>query len=324
MQAVGQGTLQEKEEKVVIESLTPLAQRRTLSRWLVTILCLLPALVLFVLFVLVPVVQVAYTSLYNWPGLGPLQDFIGLKNYIALFKDSVFLNALKTNLIIVVLSLCLQIPAALFLALLVRKRMPGVTFFRTVFFLPYVLSDVVVGAIWYFIYDPSTGLISGIFKLFNPSGTPPAYLADPHTVLLAIFVAICWKYFGFHLMLYIAGLQNIPDELSEAALIDGASRWQVTRYILLPLLGSTIRLSVLFSIIGSLQIFDLIYIISNGGPVYASETMVLYEIHRGPQNFEFGYGSAVAVVVFILCLVFALFYQRAVMRQDLAGAVQPS
>lgn len=323
MQAVGQGSAQERNvEEVVMESLTPLAQRRKLSRWLVTILCLLPALCLFFIFVLIPIIQVAYTSLYEWSGLGPLQDFIGLRNYLVLFKDPVFLNAMKDNLIIAVLSIGLQIPASLGLALLVRRRMFGVTFFRTVFFLPYVLSDVVAGLLWYFIYDPSAGLISGIVKAFNPTATPPAYLADPHTVLLAIFVAITWKYFGFHLMLYVAGLQNIPEELSEAARIDGASRWQVTRHILIPLLGSTIRLSLLFSIIGSLQIFDLIYVISNGGPVFGSETMVLYEIHRGPQNFEFGYGSAVGVVVFIICLVFALFYQRTAMRQDLAGAVQ--
>ena len=277
---------------------------------------------LFFIFVLIPIIQVTYTSLYEWSGLGPLQDFIGLKNYLVLFRDSVFLNAIKDNLIIAILSLGLQIPASLGLALLVRRRMFGVTFFRTVFFLPYVLSDVVAGLLWYFIYDPSAGLISGIVKIFNPTATPPAYLADPHTVLLAIFVAITWKYFGFHLMLYVAGLQNIPEELSEAARIDGASRWQVTRYVLIPLLSSTIRLSVLFSIIGSLQIFDLIYVISNGGPVFGSETMVLYEIHRGPQNFEFGYGSAVGVVVFVICLIFALFYQRTAMRQDLAGAVQ--
>lgn len=322
MQTVSQSAVQEQEERIVRAALTPLARRRTLSRWVVTILCLSPALALFCVFVLVPVVQVIYTSLYNWPGLGPLQNFIGLKNYLTLFKDSVFINALKTTLTIAVLSLCLQIPASLGLALLVRRRMPGVAFFRTVFFLPYILSDVVAGAIWYFIYDPSTGLISGIFKLFNASGTPPAFLGDPHTVLLAIFVAISWKYFGFHLVLYITGLQNIPDELTEAARLDGANRWQVTRHILLPLLGSTIRLSVLFSVIGSLQIFDLIYVISDGGPIYASETIVLYEIHRGPQNFAYGYGSAVAVVVFIICLVFALFYQRAAMRRDLAGAVQ--
>lgn len=323
MQAVGQNSARKRYvENAPLNSRTSFARRRRLSNWLVIIGCLSPALVLFFIFVLIPIVQTAYTSLYEWSGLGPLQNFVGLRNYIVLFKDPVFLNSIKDNLIIAVLSICLQLPFSLILALLIRRRMPGVTFFRTVFFLPYVLSDVVVGLIWYFIYDPSAGLISGIVKTFNPTATPPAFLADPHVVLLAIFVAISWRYFGFHLMLYIAGLQNIPEELSEAARMDGATRWQVTRHITLPLLASTIRLSVLFSIIGSLQIFDLIYAITNGGPVYASETMVLYEIHRGPQNFEFGYGSAVGIVIFIFCFVFALFYQRTAMRRDLTGAVQ--
>lgn len=323
MQAVGRSSAQELDtEKVVMESLTPLSRRRGVSRWLVTIFCLLPALCLFSVFVIVPVIQAGYTSLYSWSGFGPLDMFIGLKNYAQLLKDSVFLNAVKTNLTIVVLSVVVQIPASIFLALLVRQRMPGVTFFRTVFFLPYVLSEVVAALIWYFVYEPSTGLLGGIIKLFNPEAVPPAYLADPHTVLFAVFIAMCWKYFGFHLVLYIAGLQNIPEELAEAARMDGASRWQVVRYILLPMLGSTIRLSVFLSILGSLQYFDLIYVISNGGPVHASETMATYLIHRGFQNNDFGYGTAVGVVMFILCFVFALFYQRMVMRRDLAGTVQ--
>lgn len=323
MQAVGQSSVNELgTEKAIVESLTPLGRRRGFSKWVVTIICLLPALCLFSLFVIVPVIQAGYTSLYSWSGFGPLDTFIGLKNYVQLFKDPVFLNAVKTNLTIVVLSIGLQIPVSIFLALLVRQRMPGVTFFRTVFFLPYVLSEVIAAIIWYFVYEPSTGLLGGIIKVFNPSAVPPAYLADPHTVLIAIFIAMCWKYFGFHLVLYVAGLQNIPEELSEAARIDGAGRWQVVRYILLPLLGSTIRLSVFLSILGSLQYFDLIYVISNGGPVHASETMATYLIHRGFQNNDFGYGTAVGVVMFILCFTFALFYQRLVMRRDIVGTVQ--
>ena len=323
MQAVGQGSVSAQEsERVVVESLTPLRQRHSFSRWLVIVICLLPALLLFCLFVLVPVAQAVYTSLYHWSGLGPLTNFVGLNNYVQLLKDQVFLNAVKTNLTIVILSVGVQIPVSLLLALLVRRRTAGVTFFRTVFFLPYILSEVVAALIWYFVYEPSSGLLSGILKLFNPTALPPAYLADPHTVLGAIFIAMCWKYFGFHLMLYVAGLQNIPEELSDAARIDGANRWQVVRYVLLPLLGSTIRLSIFLSILGSLQYFDLVFVISNGGPVHASETMATYLIHRGFQNFAFGYGTAVGVVMFILCLIFALFYQRLVMRRDLAGAVQ--
>ncbi len=131
-----------------------------------------------------------------------------------------------------------------------------------------------------------------------------------------------WKYFGFHLVLYLAGLQNIPQELPEAARTDGANHWQVTRYVTLPMLSSTIRLSVFLSILGSLQYFDLIFVMTDGGPVYATETMATYLVHKGFQSFQLGYGSAVGVVMFIFCFGFALVYQRWVMRQDLAGVSQ--
>ncbi|HEV8194054.1 MAG TPA: sugar ABC transporter permease [Ktedonobacterales bacterium] len=297
--------------------------QRRLRQWskaTTIVLFLLPSLALFVLFVIIPVVQAAHYSLYDWSGLGGLDDYIGLKNYQTLFKDPIFLTALKDNFLIAVLSLLTQLPSALALALLINRRVPGRTFFRTVFFLPYILSEVVTGLIWSFIYNPSNGLIAGLVHQINPHATPPAYLADTHTVLAAIFVAMCWKYFGFHLVLYVAGLQNIPGEVLEAAQIDGASAWQTTRHVTLPLLGSTIRLSVFLSILGSLQYFDLIWVMSDGGPVHASETMATYLIHFGLQQFALGYGSAVGVIMFGLCLVFALLYQRVIMRQDLVGS----
>ena len=293
--------------------------RRRWNRDVVIILFLLPSVALFLLFVVLPVIQAAHYSLYRWNGLGSLEDYIGLKNYQALFSDPIFLQALKNNFVIAVLSLALQLPAALALALLINRKMPGRTFFRTVFFLPYVLAPVVTGLIWSFIYNPSSGLVASLLRQFNPHATPPALLADTHTVLFAIFAAICWQYFGFHFVLYVAGLQNIPAELIEAARIDGASSRQTIFYVTLPLLGSTIRLSVFLSILGSLQYFDLIYVMSDGGPVNASETMATYQLHYGLQQFALGYGSAVGVIMFGLCLVFALFYQRVVMQQDLSG-----
>jgi len=297
-------------------------RRRQWSDALTIFLFLLPSLVLFVLFVLVPVVQAAHYSLYKWSGLGPLDDYIGFKNYQTLFNQPIFLKALENNLLIAGLSLVFQLPAAIVLALLVNRKMPGRSFFRLVFFLPYVLSEVVTGLIWSFIYNPLYGLIAGVMRQFDPHATPPAFLADPKTVLYAIFIAMCWKYFGFHLILYLAGLQNIPAELVEAARVDGASSWQAIRYVTLPLLGSTIRLSAFLSILGSLQYFDLIWVMSGGGPpgTNASETMATYQLHYGLNEFKLGYGSAVGVVMFGICLIFALFYQRVIMRQDLQGS----
>ncbi len=294
--------------------------RRRWSDALTIVLFLLPSLVLFALFVLVPVVQAAHYSLYQWNGLGSLDDYIGLKNYQILFQDPIFVQAIKNNLLIAVLSLVFQLPLAIALAILVNRKLPGRTFFRTVFFLPYVLAPVVVALIWSFIYDPSNGLIAGLLHQFAPHAVPPAFLADRNAVLYAVFVAISWEFFGFHLILYLAGLQNIPEDVVEAARVDGANSWQVIRHITLPLLGSTIRLSAFLSILGSLQFFDLIYVMTNGGPVNASQVMALYQYHFGLQEFRLGYGSAVGVVMFGFCFIFGLLYQQLIMRQDLIGS----
>jgi raffinose/stachyose/melibiose transport system permease protein len=189
-----------------------------------------------------------------------------------------------------------------------------------IFFMPYILSDVVAGVIWLFIYQPN-GLVSIVWQHLFPGAQSPLWIADPHVVLYAIFVTMTWKYLGLSLVLYSAAIQNIPDELVEAARIDGASSIQTVRLITLPLLGSTIRLTILLSALGSLQYFDLIWVMTTGGPVHATETMATYLMKSGFQSFELGYGSAVGVIMFLICLVFALMYQRFVMSKDLAGSV---
>jgi raffinose/stachyose/melibiose transport system permease protein len=296
-----------------------LAQRRPRIHWgqIATIIgFLLPAAVIYIGLVLLPVAQAIYYSLFRWNGLGPLQNFIGLANYMRVPSDRVFIGALSHNLQIVVLSLVVQLPLALGLALLVRRHLRGRAIFRTVFFLPFVLSQVVTGVIWNFIYVPQGGMINAVYQTFFPGGVSPAFLAQPNTVLYALFVVITWKFFGFHMILYTAGLQNIPAELEEAAQIDGCNRLQLLRYITVPLLGSTIRLTVFLSVLGSFQFFDLIWIMTTGGPVNASETMATYLYKFGFLRTQLGYGSAIAVIMFLICFVFSVVYQRAVMRRD--------
>jgi raffinose/stachyose/melibiose transport system permease protein len=277
---------------------------------------LLPAGLLYVGLVLLPVVQAAYYSVFRWNGLGPLEQFTGLANYARILGDDAFLGALGHNLQLVFLSLALQLPLSLGLALLIREIGRGRALFRTIFFLPFVLSEVVTGVIWNFIFRPQGGLVNAFLKLFAPGMEDTALLADPKTVLYALFAVITWKFFGYHMILYIAGLQNIPAEIEEAAAIDGASRVQTLRYITLPLLGSTIKLSIYLSVLGSLQFFDLIWVMTTGGPVGASDTMATYLYKFGFQRFQLGYGSAVAVIMFLICFVFSLIYQRAAMRSD--------
>lgn len=282
-------------------------------------LFLTPALLIFSIFLIYPIIQSAYYSFFNWKGFGPATDFIGLDNYTRILSDKNFLRAVQNGLLIVVLSITLQLPLALVLAIMVGRKLPGRVFFRTIFFLPYVFSEVITGLIWQsLVYpDPRYGLINAVLVNLGLKAIP--FLGDPNTVMVAIFAALTWKYFGFHMLLYMAGLQNIPVELEEAAKIDGASPFRTFWYIILPLLGGTIRTTVYLSVLGSLQVFAMVWIMSQGGPAGASETMATYLYRFGFVRFLLGYGSAVAVVMFVICITFSLLYQKIFKEQDYLG-----
>ncbi len=287
---------------------------------LTIVLFLLPAFVLFVVLLIYPIVQSIYHSLFDWNGLGPAVDFVALDNYKRILTDRVFMIALRNGLLIVVLSLTLQLPLSLALALMVGRDLPGRAFFRTIFFMPYVFSEVITAIAWLFLFnpDPERGLINALLILI-PGAKAQPWLGNPDTVLACIFVVLTWKYFGFHMLLYMTGLQNIPAEIEEAARIDGANRRQLLTHITLPLLGSTIRTSVYLSVLGSLQQFILVWIMTKGGPVNASEVMATYMYRFGFVRFWLGYGSAVAIVMFLICLIFSLTYQRLAPQQDYLG-----
>ena len=294
---------------------TSSAPRRLQDTLLIT-LFLLPALLLFLLFVIYPIFRSLYFSLFDWNGLGPAVDYVGLKNFITILQDAVFLKALGNVGLIVAFSLGLQLPLAMSLAVMVGRDLPGRGIFRTIFFLPYVLSEVNVAIMWMLLYNPNPerGLLNAVVVLLGSE--PVGWLSDTNVVLLSIFIALTWKYFGFHMLLYLAGLQNIPQELEEAARIDGANSFQNFYYITLPLLGSTIRTSVYLSVLGSIQQFILVWIMTKGGPVNASETLATYMYRFGFVRFQLGYGSAVAIYMFLICLIFSLIYQRLSRQPD--------
>ncbi|MCB9099913.1 MAG: sugar ABC transporter permease [Anaerolineales bacterium] len=287
---------------------------------LFTILVFLaPALVLFTVFLIYPIAQSAYYSLFNWKGFGPAIDFVALDNYSRILSDKNFLRAVQNSLLIVALSVALQLPLALILALMVGRSLPGRAFFRVTFFLPYVLSEVITAVIWRSLYhpDPHYGLINAILVNLDTAIVP--WLGDVKTVMPAIFVVLTWKYFGFHMLLYMAGLQSIPADLEDAAKIDGATSFQTIWYIIIPLLRSTIRTTVYLSVLGSIQLFDLVWILTEGGPAGASEVMATYLYRFGFIRFYLGYGSAVAVVMFMICIAFSLIYQNVFKEQEYVG-----
>jgi len=290
---------------------------RHLQDHLTIALFLLPALILFLLLVIYPIFRSIYYSMFNWNGLGPAVNFVGLRNFISILTDKVFLMALRNGLLIVGLSLALQLPAALAFAVLVGRNLPGRAIFRTIFFMPYVLSEVNTAIMWMLLYnpDPERGFLNAILVLV-PGVKPQDWLGNTDIVLLAVFAALTWKYFGFHMLLYLTGLQNIPKEIEESARTDGANSFQNFLYITLPLLGSTIRTSVYLSVLGSLQQFILVWIMTKGGPVNASETLATYMYRFGFVRFQHGYASAVTLYMFLICLIFSLVYQRLTRQPD--------
>jgi len=298
----------------------PRAGRRLSAKWVTIILFLLPGLALYLLFVLFPVVQAARYSLYNWNGLKPLTDFIGIDNYVTALNSDIFQNAVSHNVFIIVLSLALQIPFSLFLAILLNRHFHGRAIFRLIFFLPYVLSEAITGIIFSLFLQPSSMLDTTMQNL-GLGGFIQDWLGDTGFVMITLFVIISWKYFGFHMIILLAGLQGIPKEIEEAALIDGAGRWQAFRHVTLPLLGPTLRVSVFLSMIGALQLFDMVWVMTRGGPIGASSTMATLMFKNGFIESDMGYGSALAVLLFLFALVLAIAYQRFVLRRDVEGAV---
>jgi raffinose/stachyose/melibiose transport system permease protein len=271
-------------------------------------------------FVILPIFLAAYYSVYHWNGLNPLTDFVGVSNYVLAFQDDVFRSAIIHNGIFIVLSIAFQLPIGLSIALLLSQRLRGRAALRLIFFAPFVLSEVVTAVIWQMMLQPD-GLVDATLRGAGLGGLVHLWLADTRVVLYTLFVVISWKYLGFAVILFIAGLQGIPPDLFEAAAIDGAGTFQSIRRITLPLLGPTIRIWAFLSIIGAIQLFDLIWIMTLGGPAHASNTMVVYLVDQGFRRYQFGYASAVGVILFAISLAFAIAYQRFVLRRDTEGAV---
>ncbi|GAA3303397.1 MULTISPECIES: carbohydrate ABC transporter permease [Dactylosporangium] len=282
-------------------------------------LLLTPALILFVGFVLLPIAASVYYSFYKWTGFSP-RTWFGFGNYARILDDEVFRQSLWHNIVIAVLSLVIQLPLAIGIALMLNGKIRGRAVLRLIVFAPYVLSEAITAVVWLLMLQPD-GFVDQLFKAVGAGGLIQDWLADGDLVLYTLFVVVTWKYLGFGIILLLAGLQSIPAELKEAAATDGATSWQTTRSIVLPLLGPTIRIWIFLSVIGSLQLFDLVWIMTLGGPANASSTMAVYLLDRGFTRYEFGYGSAVSVVLFIVCFIFALLYQRFALRRDTQGAL---
>ena len=292
-------------------------RQQSRNRILMILFFLVPGMLLFFTFVLIPVSNSLYYSLYRWDGLGPLTNFVGTKNYDFLFRQSAFKQSVSNSFYIVFLSLIIQLPMALGLALMVgRGNLPGRGIFRTILFVPYVFSEVITALIFSFVYHPRGGLANFILHLFVPGAENIAWLADKNIALFAVFLVITWKFFGLHMILYMAALQNVPQDLEEAARLDGANELQVLQNVTLPMIGATIRLTIYLSVLGSFQQFVLIWVMTEGGPANATHVLATYLYKFGIISWRLGLGSAIAVVLFVITFSFSIIYQFLVLRED--------
>lgn len=281
-----------------------------------------PAILMFLGFVIFPVLMAAYYGFYRWKGFGPPTNFVGLDNYKTILGDTAFHEALLHNGFIVVLSILIQGPIALGFALLLNQKLRGQTMIRVLIFVPYVVAEVIVGTGWSLMLQ-TNGAVNGFLRSIGLGGLTQDWLANPKLAIWTLMLILTWKYIGFAVILFLAGMQNIPEELSEAAAVDGASFWQTQWRVTLPLLGPTIRIWAFLSIIGALQLFDLVYIIWGQyvSSTAGTSTMATYMVTEGRNAGNYGYGNAVAVVLFLISMAIALVYQRLVLRRDTQGAL---
>ncbi len=263
-----------------------------------------PALLLFAVFVIIPMLQAVRFSLFNWNGFGHPEDFVGLANYAEVLGAPAFRRAVFDIAVLIGAALVIQLPLGLASALLVGSAFRGVTVYRLILFLPYVLAQTATGLVFTFLYDGRYGLAGQIARWF---GVEPVFvLGDPNLALPAVVGVMIWKYFGFGMMIFVAGLQSLDGSLIEAARIDGAKRWQVLRYITLPHLKPVIGLVAFFGVLTALQLFDLVMSLTGGGPNDATQTLVSYLYNHGLSRLRVGYGSAVGVILFVTCLAVTL------------------
>lgn len=287
------------------------------SKKLYIIIFMLPAVVLFVGILIAPIVLSGYYSLFDWNGFGKM-TFIGLDNYKELFTSKAigFWKALGNSLLLAGLSVFVQLPLSLWLALKLGKGIKGERGFLSIYFMPVLISTVVIGQLWLKIYNPDYGVLNVALKGLGLDNLAKIWLGKKETALGACFVPILWQYVGYHMLLMYAGVKSVPPELREAAMLDGATEGQVNRHIVLPYIKPILKISVIFAVTGSLKSFDLIYVLTNGGPLHATEVPSTLMINMLFLRNRYGMGSTIAILLILLCFAFALIIGRIFKEED--------
>lgn len=272
---------------------------------------LAPSFVFYTLFSTIPMVMAIGIGFTDWNGISAQSiKWIGLGNYIELFSDNFFWISLKNNLIIVGGSVLVQLTLALLLAVILDSGLKGAEIFRTVFFIPTVLSFIVVGLLFSLLLSPTVGIVNPLLVKLGLGSWQHQWLGDKQTALFTVMIVNIWKEFGFSVFLFIAGLQTIPKEIYEAARVDGAGPWKNLFSITLPLLKEVTIVVVILAVNQAFLVFDLIYVMTSGGPYHASEVLATYMYSRAFTSGRMGYGTAIAEVLFVIVFVVTLFQLR--------------
>lgn len=271
-----------------------------MSNKIVIALYTLPALLLILTLIYIPITLSGYYGLMEWDGIGDMK-FIGLDNYITLLQDKMFWTSTWHSFLLAIFSTA-SLLLYLAISLVLASKIKGSDLLRKIYLIPMLLSSVAIAQLWMKIFDPTNGMANKLLELFGVENTP-IWLADPAIALYAIFIPVIWQYAGFYILIYYAALKNVPDEVIEAAKIDGASPMQIAFKIKLPLISNIFKVTIMLAVVGSLKYFDLIYVMTGGGPNGASEVMASYMYKEAFKLNNFGYGSAIGFGLLIICLL---------------------
>ncbi len=275
----------------------------------------LPALIIYAVFALFPIAYNIYMSLFN-TDLMAKKQFVGLGNYIGLLKDGTFVHAFRNNIFMVIGSLIAHMPLAMFFANAIFKKIKGAAFFQTVFFLPSVICGVAVGLTWTFIYNGNYGLLNAFLKMIGLGSLQQVWLANKKLAMFCIIVVIMWQYVGYHMVIQLAAMRNIDSAYYEAAQIDGASGWKQFTNITFPLIKPILKIDAVLIITGSLKYYDLVAVMTSGGPNHATEVMSTYMYYQAFNILKYGYASAIGVILMILCMLSVALSNRVFKESD--------
>ena len=290
-----------------------LVEQRT-RLWQIALLAL--PLAVFGLIVVWPLASSFYYSFTNWNGFGAGYDFVGFDNFAQILGDRLFFNAIVNTVIWMIAAIILPSGLGLILALLLDSRVPGASIFKTIFYLPICLSAVIVGQIWIWIYQPDWGLLNTLIGAATGEDANFAWLAKPGTALYSVIVAWSWQQTGLSMVIFLAGLTAVPSDLLEVSDIEGANTFQRIWHVVLPLLRPATVVVIALSVINSLKGFDILYIMTGGGPFNSSDTLAMHMYNESFKKYLMGYGAAISVVLFLIAITIIFFYFRQLKKVD--------